>query len=241
MGASTRSSARLCRALAVAGAALAAACSQGGGDSAARVAESPQQLRAESEAYARQPVAELTANPTAMELANRLFLTHCGSCHGEDGRASRGVVDLVAGRYNYGDSEDAIRTTIAQGRKSVMPPMRESKLGEVDVGQLVSYVQSLSASAGAQPTDYQKRGKMLFTEHCAACHGEDGTGDTTKGAPDLTDSYWEHGDSMMNVRRVISGGEQSESPAFGAKLSPTEIDLLTAYIRSRHRGEQPGS
>jgi cytochrome c oxidase cbb3-type subunit 3 len=217
-----------------------AACQPGGESAGKGPGESPEQLRADSKAFDGRPVSELMFDAAAMQVARRQFMLDCASCHGADGRGSRGVIDLTAGRFNYGTDEEAIRTTIGQGRRSVMPPMRQSNLGEVDVGQLVSYVQSLS-NPGGTSTDYQKRGMELFAKHCAACHGADGRGSADKGAPDLTDDYWQHGNSMMNVRLVISGGEQSESPAFAGKLSSAQIDLLTAYVQKLMRAPGPGS
>ncbi len=36
-------------------------------------------------------------------------------------------------------------------------------------------------------------GAIVFAENCAACHMEDGTGDRTQGAPNLTDAIWLYG------------------------------------------------
>lgn len=197
-------------------------------------AQQLEQLRQQSDAYANVSVRELMADGAAMDVAGRLFAAHCASCHGPQGHGGRGVTDLTSGRFDYGATEQAIRTTISDGRQSEMPAMGHS-LGEVDLGQLVAYVQSLGSDAGPQPST--QHGADLFAEHCASCHGTDGRGLTDKGAPDLTDGYWQNGASMMNIRLAITRGVDAECPAHAGTLSPTEIDLLTAFVLKLGSGQ----
>lgn len=194
-----------------------------------RSAETAQQLLGDSEPFKGRSVESLMSDSAAMQVADRLFGAQCASCHGADGRGSRRVIDLTAGRFNYGSTEAAVRTTIVQGRKSVMPPMGQANLGAVDLGQLVAYVRSLSSEDGDSASTYEQRGKLLFDQHCAVCHGPDGHGSVEKGAPNLADDYWQNGDSMMNIRLAITGGAKSECPAHPA-LSAPEVDLLTARV-----------
>jgi cytochrome c oxidase cbb3-type subunit 3 len=168
------------------------------------------------------------ADNGALEVAGRLYAARCASCHGPNGRGGRDAADLAAGHFNYGATAEAIRTTITQGRESRMPAMGRS-LGEVDLGQLVAYVQSLSTN-DAPATAYQERGKDLFAQHCAVCHGDDGRGSVEKGAPNLADDYWQNGDSMMNVRLAITRGIDADCPAQGASLTDAETNLLAAYV-----------
>ncbi len=222
---------------ALAAAAALAACQSGGGGPSGGAVKDAQQLTTESEAYAGRDVTELVSDAAAMRVAADLYAADCASCHGPKGTGGRSVMNLVDGRFNYGSTAEAIRATIAQGRKSVMPPMaNQANLGEVDLGQLVAYVRALPTKApGAAPTTYEKRGRELFVKHCAVCHGDDAKGNTEKGAPDLTDHYWLNGDSMMNVRLTITSGDKTECPAHADKLTPAQIDLLTAYVLKLHR------
>jgi cytochrome c oxidase cbb3-type subunit 3 len=191
-------------------------------------AETPEQLQAASADYAGRDVGALMSDIGAMEVGERLYRAHCASCHGPEGHGGHDAADLTAGHFNYGATPDAIRTTFTQGRKSQMPAMGRS-LGEVDLGQLVAYVQSL-ANESAPATTYQERGQELFAQHCAVCHGDDGKGSTDKGAPNLADGYWQNGDSMMNVRLAITRGIEAECPAQGAALTEPETNLLVAYV-----------
>jgi cytochrome c oxidase cbb3-type subunit 3 len=229
------------RAAALLAALLLAACGagqEGAGPSASAASEgaarndtateTPEQLERASAPYGGRDVAALMADAGALEVADRLYRAHCASCHGVEGHGGRDAPDLTAGHFNYGTTPEAIRATFTQGRKSQMPAMGRN-LGEVDLGQLVAYVQSL-AKESAPATTYQERGKELFAQHCAVCHGDDGGGSIEKGAPNLADDYWQNGDSMMNVRLAITRGIEAECPAQGATLSEPETNLLVAYV-----------
>lgn len=186
----------------------------------------PEQLATEAQAFVGRRIADLIADAGAMALGERLFEVHCAACHGSEA-AQRDVPDLRRGAFNYGATEEAVRTTIAQGRISVMPDMGHN-LGEVDLGQLVAFVQSLSFESPL--SSYAERGKMLFAANCAKCHGADGLGDPELGAPSLADDYWQHGNSMMNIRMVITRGVQAQCPGYAGSPTAGEIELLTAYV-----------
>jgi mono/diheme cytochrome c family protein len=78
----------------------------------------------------------------------------------------------------------------------------------------------------------------LFRNNCARCHGADGRGDTPLGntykAPDFTDTGWWQKQykitSSASLVSIVSHGKGG-MPAFGKKLSRTEISRLVAYVR----------
>jgi cytochrome c oxidase cbb3-type subunit 3 len=210
---------------ATAGALLLTAC--GGADDGAASGEHRAELAYLSSAYVNVTPQDLRRDDEAMALAGQLFAAHCASCHGSDGTGNRGVTDLSRGHFDYGNSEAAIHATIRDGRQSEMPRMGD-RYGEVELGQIVAYVETLST--GAPLNDYESRGKTFYDESCAVCHGDSGQGLTALGASDLTDDYWQHGDSMMNQRLAITRGVSSSCPSQFESLTPAEIDLLTAYV-----------
>ena len=69
----------------------------------------------------------------------------CVACHGVEGKGNvaMGAPDLTDDYWLYGDSKEALRTSIAQGRHGVMPPHREL-LGETRGRLVAAYVWSLS-------------------------------------------------------------------------------------------------
>jgi cytochrome c oxidase cbb3-type subunit 3 len=205
---------------------LVAGCQQA--DRAAQRTESQsEQLLAEVQAFAGHTASDLMSDPAALHVGERLFDMHCRSCHEAAASGASDTIDLARHVFNYGVSEEAIYTTVSEGRLSDMPGMGNG-LGEVDLGQLVAFVQSLEFESPL--SSYAERGKWLFDENCASCHGAGGQGIRDLGASNLADDYWQHGDSMMKVRLVITRGVQSECPGFVANATSAELELLTAYV-----------
>ena len=75
----------------------------------------------------------------------------------------------------------------------------------------------------------------LFVENCATCHGKDGRAKTFHGwllgAQNLTDPEFQAGISDEDVVNAIENGPKA-MPAFGKKLSESEIEALGAYVRT---------
>jgi cytochrome c oxidase cbb3-type subunit III len=189
-------------------------------------AEQKASLQAMSSAYVNDTLESIQASPDAMALGGDLYKAHCSGCHGAEGHGAKGITDLTRGKYNYGATADAVRATIRDGRRSEMPDMGH-EYGELELGQIVAFVQSLSKSAPL--SDYEQHGRDFYLESCASCHGPDGHGQTATGAPNLADDYWVNGQSMMNLRLAITRGVVSVCPPQGVDLTPIEIELLTAY------------
>jgi mono/diheme cytochrome c family protein len=79
----------------------------------------------------------------------------------------------------------------------------------------------------------------LYNRNCARCHGADGRGDTPSGklfhAPDFTDrEWWKRNPSLSSrrtLRSIVTRGKAG-MPAFGKKLTKSEINLLVNRVRS---------
>jgi cytochrome c oxidase cbb3-type subunit 3 len=207
----------------------------GGGGATVVTEQQLAELRTRSEAFAGQDVAALAANTDAMALGKDLFAAHCASCHGgvEGSKLSRDTPDLALAVFDYGDSVDAIRTTITLGRHSIMPK-HGNETGEAELGWLVGLVTSMST--GVPMGVGESAARTLYEARCIECHGKEGKGDPLRGIPNLTDNYWQHGNSMMNIRMVITRGAESQCPAQQSLLSPVEIELLTAYVVQLRHG-----
>jgi len=78
----------------------------------------------------------------------------------------------------------------------------------------------------------------LFRNNCARCHGADGRGDTPLGhtynTPDFTDAEWwrKHANITSNgsLISIVTHGKGG-MPAFGKKLTRTQIRLLVGHVR----------
>ncbi len=170
---------------------------------------------------------DVSKDNQAMAIGERLFMNNCAQCHGTDARGSKGFPNLADSDWLHGGAPENIKQTITQGRIGMMPPQAEAVGSPDDVRNLAHYVLSLSGS----PHDSLKAslGKSKFTA-CAACHGMDGKGNTMLGAPNLTDDIWLHGWGEQAIVDMINNGKMNEMPAQDKKLTPAQIDVLTAYV-----------
>jgi mono/diheme cytochrome c family protein len=77
--------------------------------------------------------------------------------------------------------------------------------------------------------------KLLFTQYCSSCHGNDGTGARAHrelgGTPDFTKATWQSKRTDKALRMSISEGKGTRMPAFGELLSEKEVDSLIVMIR----------
>lgn len=81
-------------------------------------------------------------------------------------------------------------------------------------------------------------GEALFKTNCVACHGDKGEG---KIGPNLTDAYWIHGGTLVDIHRTINDGVPDKGMlAWGKTLSPDDVRRITAYVGSRRGLDVPG-
>src|SRR6266536_1450334 len=72
----------------------------------------------------------------------------------------------------------------------------------------------------------------LWAQHCASCHGKDGSGSTTMGKKlGLKDYTKEQGFSDAEAANVIKNGK-GKMKAYKDKLSDADVKALVAYVRS---------
>ena len=177
--------------------------------------------------FAAMPPEEITRDPKAMAIGERLFMNNCAQCHGSDARGSKGFPNLTDGDWLYGGTPEKILETITLGRIGNMPPMAAAVGTPADVSNLANYVLSLSGS----PHDSLKAGlgKSKFAV-CAACHGPAGKGNQALGAPNLSDDIWLHGYGENAITAMVNNGKVNQMPAQAGKLSEAQIKVLASYV-----------
>jgi cytochrome c oxidase cbb3-type subunit 3 len=96
--------------------------------------------------------------------------------------------------------------------------------------------------ADKELSEYVTRsGKVLFSDNCAACHGQNGVGSVQSGAkfkaheqglmaPVLNDDDWLYGGTIDKIYETISGGRQGMMVAHKDMLSAQEIDTLANAV-----------
>ncbi|MEK8027926.1 cytochrome-c oxidase, cbb3-type subunit III [Pseudaquabacterium rugosum] len=172
---------------------------------------------------------DLAKDGQAMGIGERLFANNCAQCHGSDARGSKGFPNLTDADWLGGTGADYIKKTVTEGRQGMMPPMAAAVGSGDDVKNVANYVLSLSGSAHSSVAAQLGQGKFAA---CAACHGPDGKGNPVLGAPNLTDKVWLHGWGEGQIVSIINQGKTNVMPAFGKRLTPEQIHVLSAYVWS---------
>ena len=193
----------------------------------AEVAKANEQVAPLYAKFQGMPVEEVAKDPQAMAIGDRLFMNNCAQCHGSDARGSKGFPNLTDADWLHGGSPEKIKETLTQGRNGMMPPMAAAVGSPDDVRNVAHYVLSLSGS----PHDSLRAslGKAKFGA-CAACHGMDGKGNQTMGAPNLTDDVWLHGWGENAIVAMINNGKTNQMPAQANKLTEGQIHVLASYV-----------
>lgn len=98
--------------------------------------------------------------------------------------------------------------------------------------------------ADADLSEYVTRsGKVLFSDNCAACHGQNGVGTMQTGdkfakreqglmAPILLDDDWLYGGEIGAIHETITGGRQGMMVAHKDTLSAQQIDDVAKYVKA---------
>ncbi|WP_338439386.1 cytochrome-c oxidase, cbb3-type subunit III [uncultured Aquabacterium sp.] len=173
-------------------------------------------------------VEDLSRDPQAHDIGQRLFLNNCAACHGSDAKGAKGFPNLTDNDWIHGGAPDKIVETIIGGRRGQMPPMAAAVGSPEEVRQVANYVLSLSGSG--HNSILAELGKAKFKQVCAACHGADGKGNQAIGAPNLTDKVWLHGWGEEAIINMVNKGKVNVMPAQNARLSDDQIRLVASYV-----------
>lgn len=180
-------------------------------------------------------VEKLSENPNALKVGSRLFLQNCAVCHGSNAKGAPGYPNLTDNDWLYGGKAGNILTTLHNGRVGGMAAWRD-QLGEDGIRAVAEYVLSLSGNQNDYDLDQTKvaQGKVIFHEptNCVLCHGPDGKGMISAGAPNLTDNIWLYGGDRETIRETLRYGRAGVMPQWETKLGNERIMLLAAYVYS---------
>ena len=87
-----------------------------------------------------------------------------------------------------------------------------------------------------------RSGRVLFSDNCAACHGQNGVGTVQKGkfamreqglmAPILNDDDWLYGGTIGTLYETISAGRQGMMVAHKDTLSAQQIEDVAHYVKA---------
>lgn len=184
--------------------------------------------------FKEQPATKLIDDPDAVRIGQRLFINYCATCHGADARGVPGFPNLRNNDWTWGGDPESIHVTIAQGRAGIMPPWKDI-LDSDDIFSVAEYVRHLSGRMAAP--EIIARGRNVYQQSCAACHGPDGKGNKQLGAPNLANDIWLYGGSQKDVIESIARGREGRMPPHGNFLGDDRIHLLVTYLLHINREE----
>lgn len=193
----------------------------------------------------------VSANPDLMSFAQNagaaVFRTNCTTCHGSgaNGIAGKGYPSLLDDDWLWGGDVENIQATITHGirntthpdaRWSQMPAFgRDQILERNQIAEVVEHVLQLSGQD--HDATLAAAGQAVYLENCAACHMEDGSGDITQGAPNLSDAIWLYGGSRDAVTYSVVNARFGVMPGWNDKLTEDEIRAVALYVHSRGGGQ----
>jgi len=179
---------------------------------------------------------QLSANPVALRLGERLFVDNCAACHERDARGNPrlGAPNLVDADWIWGGDDTSITASILEGRQGLMPPL--GSLGADKVTDIANYVLSLSGAPHDQARAAAGAPEFVV---CSACHGTTGEGNPLLGAPRLSDSTWTWGKGdLAMIENTITNGAHGVMPAWNTRLTADDTRVIIAWLRSQTR-ERP--
>jgi cytochrome c oxidase cbb3-type subunit 3 len=189
---------------------------------------------------------QINADPKLAEFARAYgrsaFGNNCAPCHGSGGQGSVGYPNLNADRWLWGGTLDQISNTITHGARSGdglghegnMPAFgRDGILTTAQINDVADFVRSLS---NPTTTDVSA-GRLVFTENCTPCHGDNAKGNIDVGAPNLTTKIWLYGGDKASIVQTLTNGRGGHMPAWGGKLDPATIKALTVFVHSLGGGQ----
>jgi cytochrome c oxidase cbb3-type subunit 3 len=201
---------------------------------------------------AAESFATIAADPALMAIVRQtgraLFGDNCAACHGREARGNSGFPNLTTASWLWGGSPEAIAETIRVGINSSHPESRSSQmpafgrdgvLPRGDIENVVAYIKSLSKPDSARGQEAAvAAGRKVFATTCAACHGEQATGNAEVGVPNLTDKFWIYGGAPEKIFETVWGGRQGHMPTWEGRLSPTDRKILALYLLDLRRAGQ---
>jgi cytochrome c oxidase cbb3-type subunit III len=80
-------------------------------------------------------------------------------------------------------------------------------------------------------------GRRFFVQYnCAGCHGDHGGGGM---GPSLRDDVWLYGGTDAQIANSIAQGRAYGMPAWGSRLTRTQLWQIAAYLKSLRTAHEP--
>lgn len=182
----------------------------------------------------------------------QLYQRHCAACHGLSGQGGVGI-PLALPDFLAHASDRYLQATIREGRPGRVMPAFQA-LSDAQIDAIIQHMRQWHPGDAAKPGSPRvtvgpgdvKRGKALYGEHCALCHGTNGEGGKGTGVtfsrprnlpimpPALNNTGFLAAVSNEMIKRTLMDGREGTPMIsyFKAGLSEQDIDDIVHYIRS---------
>lgn len=168
----------------------------------------------------------------------QLYMQTCAACHGVSGQGISGSGPTLQGQGAAGTAF-ALWTGRMPLPENGTPSLRRTPvLTAQQIQSLIDYVSHIAPGPTIPPVDTQGadlvRGRQLFTDNCAACHGAAAGGGSVGGgfvAPSLHQS-----DPSTVGEAMVTG--PGPMPVFNLPIK--DIDAIAAYIQYLQHAPNPG-
>jgi cytochrome c oxidase cbb3-type subunit III len=185
--------------------------------------------------------------PTAAPLFGAaLYAERCALCHGDQGEG-KGKVGSAIGNPEFlaTASDTFLADAIALGRPgTTMSPWRDNGMTDDQIQSLVKHMRTWQKSPPVALPDQTARGdvargKALYTEFCASCHGPDGL---TRRDPNLLGTdignpvFLSQASDAFLTYAIAQGRSGTTMTAYasekGGPLDPRAIEDIVTFMRS---------
>jgi mono/diheme cytochrome c family protein len=185
----------------------------------------------------------LLPDGTALASAVQTYAANCVACHGSNGQGTTLAPALNDPVIRTDRTADQLNKTISLGSPGTVMAGWNQRLSAEEIAQLVTLVQQWDQippdaipEPPAQPIIVTEKllatGQTLYTQNCSRCHGTDGQG--TRRAPALNvQTFFDKVTTDAAMIQIVSSGMPGTAmPAWGDRLSGSEIEAIVAYVRS---------
>lgn len=191
-------------------------------------------------------VASLGPEGNVWAAGMQLYANNCTLCHGINGEGTEMGVPLNTPDVRALSPEEIVRI-VSEGVPGTLMAGWHSVLEPAEIESLAAFLRNWDVITAQNlvlvppepiqidvdnPEDMLALGERIFSTTCTACHGENGSGGTGPALnsqqvlTSLTDE--------QILQAIRNGGRRPNStmPAFGERLTTTELEALVGYIRA---------